>query len=178
MAATPCECSGWIRLPNLLDLMEPERLLKQAFLADCRLPAHRSWWTHLSTQLRPYLESTPTEEGPTLQTFSLRTANSAHEQQLQTDASSRTLVYRELKSGYQLEAYIQQCSNQHLRRITAQFRTGSHWLNVETGRHKQPQVPRDDRVCHTQIGAHAELVTNQKLLQWKVPQRRRAQINK
>ena len=79
-----------------LDLMEPQRLLKQAFLADCRLPAHLSWWSHLSTQLRPYLEFTPTEENPTLQTFSMRAAKSAHEQQLQTDGSSRTSVYREL----------------------------------------------------------------------------------
>ena len=77
----------------------------------------------------------------------MRATKSAHEQQLQTDGSSRTLVYREPKSGYQLEAYSQQCSNRHLRRITAQFRTGSHWLNIETRRHKQPQVPRDDRLC-------------------------------
>ena len=60
-----------------LDLMEPERLLKQAFLADCRLPAHLSWWTHLSSRLRPYLESTPTEEDPTLQTVSMRVATLA-----------------------------------------------------------------------------------------------------
>ena len=40
--------------------------------------------------------------------------------------------------------YIQQTSNRHLRRIIALFRTGSHWLNIETGGHKKLET---DRIC-------------------------------
>ena len=43
------------------------------------------------------------------------------------------------------EPYIQQTSNRHLRRILAQFRTGSHWLNIETGR--QRKQDRKDKTC-------------------------------
>ena len=128
-----------------LESMAPERLLKQAFIADCRLPARLSWSSHLSTQLQPYFVSAPTIENPAAQIFSLQAAHRAHEQKLQTDDSSKTRLYRELKSGYKCEAYIQQCSNKHLRRTLAQFRTGSHWLNIETGRHKD--IAREDRTC-------------------------------
>ena len=128
-----------------LEVMTPDRMLKQAFLADCRLPGHLSWYSHLSTQLRPFLTSAPTSEHHTLQGFSLHMAQIAHAGQLQTDDSSRTLVYRDLKTGYQQEGYIQQCNNKHLRRVLAQFRTGSHWLNIETGRYTK--VPQEERFC-------------------------------
>ena len=43
-----------------------------------------------------------------------------------------------------------QSNNRHLRRIIAQFRTGSHWLNIETGRHKK--VDRSGRICSMSVG--------------------------
>ena len=119
-----------------LEAMSSDRLLNQAFLADCRLPAHLSWYRRLSAQLQPDFVSTPTNEDPSLQTFSVRAARAAYEQQLQIDDSSKTWVYRELKIGYQCEAYIQRCNNRRLRRIIAQFRTGSHWFSIETGCYK------------------------------------------
>ena len=47
--------------------------------------------------------------------------------------------------GYACEPYIQQTSNRYLRRILAQFRTGSHKINIETGRHRKQD--RKDRRC-------------------------------
>ena len=47
---------------------------------------------------------------------------------------------------YRCEPYIRKCSNKPLRRIMAQFRTGSHWLNVETGMHRG--IARENRTCH------------------------------
>ena len=44
-----------------------------------------------------------------------------------------------------LNANIQNCSNRHLCWIVAQFRTGSHWLNVETSRHRGTM--RENRIC-------------------------------
>ena len=60
-------------------------------------------------------------------------------------ALSKTAMYRSFKLGYGCEPYIQQTSNRHLRRIIAQFRTGSHFLHIETGRHKK--LERTDRTC-------------------------------
>ena len=47
--------------------------------------------------------------------------------------------------GYHFEPYIHDCSNKHLRRMLAQIRTGSHWLNVETGRHQG--IALESRTC-------------------------------
>ena len=57
---------------------------------------------------------------------------------------ARAATYRDIKSGYQQEPYIANTSRP-LRRIMAQFRTGSHWLNIETGRYHGEEV--EDRTC-------------------------------
>ena len=54
-------------------------------------------------------------------------------------------MYRSITIGYACEPYIQQTRNSHLRRILAQFRTGSNWLHIETGRHRKQD--RKDRTC-------------------------------
>ena len=129
-----------------LQSMSSERVLKQAFLADCRLPSKVSWHARLLTQLEEFLVSTPQEDDPQHRSFSSQSACAAYTAQLAApDASSKTLVYNGIKHGYQCEPYIQQCNNRHLRRILAQFRTGSHWLHVETGR--KNKTDRKDRTC-------------------------------
>ena len=78
---------------------------------------------------------------------SLQPAQHQHVKQLDVQTSSKTALYRSIKLGYGCETYFQQTSSRHLRRIIAQFRTGSHWLNIdlETGRHKK--LERKDRPC-------------------------------
>ena len=34
------------------------------------------------------------------------------------------------------------------KRIISQFRIGNHHLNIETGRHKRPKIPPEQRMCH------------------------------
>ena len=128
-----------------LESLSPDRILAQAFITDSKLPKKLSWQSRLVTQLHPFLVAAPTEEHPERQSYSLHAACSAHVAQLQSDPSSKTEVYRDIKVGYSCEPYIQHCSNKHLRRIIAQFRTGSHWLNIETGRHQG--IARQDRTC-------------------------------
>ncbi len=105
----------------------------------------RSRQSKLATQLRPFLVTTPTEEHPERQSYSLHAACSAHVTQLQFDTYSKTEVYRDIKVGYSCEPYIQNCSNKDLRRTIAQFATGSHWQNTENGRHQG--IARQDRTC-------------------------------
>ena len=55
------------------------------------------------------------------------------------------MTYHQIKLGYACEPYIQQANNSHLRNIIAQFRTGSQWLHMETGRHKK--LEKEARTC-------------------------------
>ena len=54
-------------------------------------------------------------------------------------------MYRSIRIGYACEPDIQPTSNRHLRCILTQSCTGSHWLNIQTGRHRKQD--RKDRTC-------------------------------
>ena len=128
-----------------LEKMDTDRMLKQAFIADCSLPARLSWRSLLEAQLEDHMVPSPMEDHPQHESFSLQSAQRQHMEQLDLQTSSKSILYRSIKIGYGCEPYIQQSGNRHLRRIIAQFRTGSHWLNIETGRHKN--LERADRTC-------------------------------
>ncbi len=131
-----------------LESLSSNRILAQAFITDSKLPKKLSWQSKLATQLHPSLVATPTEERPERQSHSLHAVCSAHVAQLQSDPSSKTEVYRDIKAGFSCEPCIHNCSNKHLRRSIAQFRTGSHWLGMETDRHHD--IARQDRTCQVQ----------------------------
>ena len=128
-----------------LETMGTDRLLKHAFIAYRRLKPEVSWCLRLEDQLKGHLIPSPTEEQPHRRHFSLASAQSRHIEQLSLETSSKAVTYRHIKLGYACESYIQQANNSYLRRIIAQIRTGSHWLNIETGRHKQ--LPKQERTC-------------------------------
>ena len=130
-----------------LESMDDNRTLEQAFVADCTLPKQKSWTVQLEAQLRDVSVNVPTTDDHSHRCFSIQ---SAHIAQLSSSTSSRAATYRDVKVGYGCEPYIQQSNNRHLRRIVAQFRTGSHWLNIETGRHKK--VDRSGRICPMCVG--------------------------
>ena len=83
-----------------LESMATDRTLKQAFLADCRLPDSVSWRARLHHQLGDFLVPVPSEDSPDLQNFAIQQAREAHSSQLQSDTSSKTLVYKDIKSDY------------------------------------------------------------------------------
>ena len=86
----------------------------------------------------------------------LPSAQLQHIQQLSQQTSSKGKTYSHIKIGYASEPYIQQTNNRHLRKIIAQFRTGSHWLHIGTGRHKK--LEKEDRICpmYTHVRIQAE----------------------
>ena len=113
---------------NRLEKMEYNRMLKQAFIADCSLPARLSWTSLLAQhgQLHGHPVS-PVDAAAQHSVFSLSVARTHHEQ-LSQQISSNALMYRSIKIGYACEPCIQQTSktsNRHLRRIPAQLRTGT-----------------------------------------------------
>ena len=125
--------------------MGTERLLKYAFIADRRLKPEVPWRLLLEHQLQGLLIPSPTEEQPNRRQFSLVSAQSQHIQQLSLETSPKSMTYHQIKLDYACEPYIQQTNNSHLRKIIAQFRTGSHWLHIETGRYKK--LAKQDRTC-------------------------------
>ena len=101
--------------------LSTDRILKHAFIADSKLPKKLSWQANLAGQLHDFLVAAPSEDNPQRKTFSAQSACSAHAAQLQSDPSSKTEIYSEIKKGYDCEPYIHNCSNRYLRRIMAQF---------------------------------------------------------
>ena len=112
-----------------------------SLIADSKV----SWHLRLEHQLQGLLIPSPTEGQPHRRQISLVSAQSQHIQQLSLETSFMT--YHQIKLGYACEPHIQQAYNRHLRKIIAQFRTGSHWLHIETGRHKK--LAKQDRTCPT-----------------------------
>ena len=66
---------------------------------------------------------------------------------------NKTKVYKDIKVAYGCEPYIPNCSNRHLQQIVAQFCTGSHWLNIETGRHRLTMREKSTcQLCNYRVG--------------------------
>ena len=122
-----------------LENMGTDMLLKHAYKPKV------SWRIRLEHQLQGLLIPSPTEEQPQCRQFSLVSAQSQHIQQLSLETSSKSMTYHQMKLGYANEPYIQQANSSHLRKIVAQFCTGSHWLHIETRRHKK--LAKQDRTC-------------------------------
>ena len=80
-----------------LESLSQDRILKQAFIADCRLPDKLSWRATLGEKLHGFLVSTPLDTDHLCQTYSLQSATSAHTAQIRTDDSSKTSTYRLIK---------------------------------------------------------------------------------
>ena len=114
--------------------LDDGRLCKTAFVAECRRGG--AWFKGLHARCEK-LGICP----PTLGVaFEAPAAVQASEDMyigwmMQADEGSRKqLTYFSFKTEFRAEPYISQAKNVHLRRMIACFRTGSHWLQVQTGR--------------------------------------------
>ena len=59
----------------------------------------------------------------------------------------KLVSYKLFKSDFCLENYLL-CGRFSDRRSFSKLRTSSHKLHIESGRHKRPVVPREDRCCN------------------------------
>ncbi len=127
---------------ELLEPLDDNRTLKHAIFANRRLPKHRSCTFQLEVQLHDvYIRYITVNESTTdshsLRCFSIQTTQKTHKVQLSSSISIKAATYRDVKVGYGCKPYIQQSNNRHLGQIVAQFRTKSHWLNIDPERHKK-----------------------------------------
>ena len=56
-------------------------------------------------------------------------------------------TYKLFKLEFRLEPYLIELHNDNIRRTLAQFRTSSHHLRIETGRHFKNKLAVEDRIC-------------------------------
>ena len=127
--------------------MENSRLCKLAFMAECR--SGLGWWKGVNKRCielgihppRPEVEfnsiaATDKDQQSAVQELMTAKAGS-HMQQ----------TYFGFKESFQLESYIVEAKNKQLRRMIANFRVGSHWLKVRSGRYDK--LAHDQRFCDT-----------------------------
>ncbi len=65
----------------------------------------------------------------------------------ETKTQSKLQLYRTIKSKYELKEYIQSVKDTKQRQILTKYKLSEHRLAIETGRHKNSWLPREQRVC-------------------------------
>ena len=136
------QCTNYIQ--RLHD-MDDSRLCKLAFLAECR--SGLGWWKGVVMRcttlgIQPPLPGS----GFSPSNAAAMDQNMAVEAIMNAKAESRKeQTYFSFKSVFQMEKYITEAKNKHLRRIVANFRVGSHWLKVQTGRYHKLEY--HERTC-------------------------------
>ena len=125
--------------------MDGSRLCKLAYVAECRNGL--GWWKGVdlrctSLGIQPPLPGT---EFSASNFIDIDQRNAVDELMTPKADSRKEHMYFSFKSAFQLEKYIMQAKNQHLRRILASFRVGSHWLKVQTGRYTNTEY--SERIC-------------------------------
>ena len=120
--------------------MSPDRVPKQASLADCRLPGKVSWHAKLLTQLEQFLVRITLEEDPQHQTFSLQAAYTAQVQDPDAPSKIRLLWDQGRIPMRALHSTVQQQASEAYRGTVPNMVTlPSHRDNSNTD--------RSDRTC-------------------------------
>jgi hypothetical protein len=138
-----------------MDLGE-ERLVRVAMLSCLHRgqggATRGSWTAGLETWLRsarvlsaPPLQHTDRVDINQLKNNSLEDMS----RQLHSPRADQTKLqlYASFKIDMHYESYLSIIRNVSQRRILSQFRLGSHWLEVEKGRHSAVVVARENRIC-------------------------------
>ena len=129
--------------------MDESRLCKLAYLSECRNGL--GWWKGVdlwctALGIQPpfpgteFSSSSAADIDQRAAVIELMTAKAG---------SRKEQAYFSFKTVFQMEGYVSEAKNKHLRRLSAKFRTGSHWLRVQTGRYKSSRVEYHERVCTT-----------------------------
>ena len=116
-------------------------------MAECRLQL--GWWKGLDERCKELDIQSPCPEAAYDFSSAVEADQSKAATALMTAKadSRKEYTYYSLKTEFSREKYISDSKSRHLRRVIANFRLGSHWLKVQTGRYiKQPY---DERICDT-----------------------------
>ena len=139
-----------LRFWNRLATSDPAKLVHHAFCESLALASasKASWCGHVqdiftNTPCLGTLTPGLTVDVPA----SLAAWEKVYLLEQRSHQGTKTAMYWSIKcaDGYHREKYLSDVANTHHRRALALFRTGSHWLPVQTLR--PARVPRADRLC-------------------------------
>lgn len=140
---------------NRLCEMPLDRILKKAFLESLQLAKHErpSWCTSFRKMMEP-LGYTFSEVPQCLDTNFLWSVREKfleiYDSKLRNATAIRSLklqTYNSIRSeDFVMPPYLRG-KNRDIRKRYSQFRTGSHWLEIQQGRFKKPKTERRDRIC-------------------------------
>ena len=68
-------------------------------------------------------------------------------EQVVTNNDGKLRLYKLFKTQFSTENYLL-CNKFDSRKYFSRLRTSAHRLNIETGRHKRPPIPRESRTCN------------------------------
>ena len=134
--------------------LDDKRPCKQAFLLQSR--CNLAWIKGVTSRcedlhIRPPHPVTESQSSAAEDAFDAAAAAEANAAALAasimtpTADSRKQATYFSIKKDNACEPYITQAKNHHLRRIIALFRTGSHWLRVQSGRFERLEFSQ--RTC-------------------------------
>ena len=136
-----------VRYIQRMHELDDNRLCKVAFVAECRRGG--AWITGVQQRCEKMGICPPTA-GEAFDTHAAIEASKDMfiQRMMQADEDSRPQqTYFSFKTQFRAEPYISEAKNAHLRRVLACFRTGTHWLHVQTARFSS--VDFEDRHCPT-----------------------------
>ena len=64
-----------------------------------------------------------------------------------TEKQSKLECYLALNRKYELAGYLSKVSDPKLRKVLSMYRLSEHSLSIETGRHRQTWLPKEERLC-------------------------------
>ena len=136
----------WLRLHKMPD----ERLTKKVFITDQALKGSLSWASYASKILR-HCNIQPASYNN--QQYVLNTVKDTlieefvTKWQAELSTISRFRYYKDFKIAFGTEKYVVNTLNRKLRSVICKMRCDTLALAIELGRYRNPQIPRERRLC-------------------------------
>ena len=149
-----------LRYWNRLVGMDADRLVKRAFVVSAALAGrtaqrsrHMSWAGQAAAAIESLgMRCDLTAPVPADVKHTVDGIQSKYLESVADSDSSKVQQYLRMRDDvvhetYSMAPYLRAVGGWRQRKRLAQFRTGSHWLEVEAGRSGTTAVPRDQRTC-------------------------------
>ena len=145
----------FIRLNNL----PPDSVVKSVFLESkrqCEL-GHRNWYTKVLELAQSYnlcidsLDDSNATKHLIKSTVTAKYVSDWHAKLQDINSNPILRTYKLFKTEFKWECYLNGVKNPKYRKALTKFRTSSHTLEIERGRHTNPTTPleqRQCRICH------------------------------
>ena len=139
----------WLRLK----LSKNKKPINHVFdeLERLQSNGHSTWLTKIKNSLGPLYDNITDIESPKRLLSELKEERyknfmAKYFIDINDNASKPKLrTYYLFKTEYRKEAYLYQICNRNFFTALSRFRTSSHSLHIETGRHARPYTPVEDR---------------------------------